>query len=210
MRVVCLFSGGKDSTYAAQWAVRQGYETVLLNIRPEPYSMMFHHQNVKWTGMQAESMGLEYHYAEVNEKNWEAVVEDCLKSLDAEGLVSGAVASNYQKTRLDKIAGRLGIKSHAPLWHAGREVFAEMVSTMEIYITGVSAAGMTKDMLGRRLGADFVHPEYVHLFFEGGEAETFVADAPLFKKRILIEKWDIGWDGVRGSAEIKSARLVGK
>jgi len=210
MRVVCLFSGGKDSTYAAQWAVKQNYETVLLNVRPEPYSMMFHHQNVKWTELQAEALGLEYHHVEVEEKNWADKIEKKMAELGAEAVVSGAVASNYQKTRIDAIAKKLNIKSYAPLWHADEGVFWEMVKTMEIYITGVSAAGMGPDLLGRRLTADFKHPEHVHVFFEGGEAETFVADAPLFKKRIEISGWNIFWDGIRGTAEIKSAKLVEK
>jgi len=210
MRVVCLFSGGKDSTYAAQWAMRKDYEVVLLNIRPEPYSMMFHHQNVKWTSLQAEALGLEYHYLEASEKNWAERLEKKIRALNADAVVSGAVASSYQKTRIDEIAKKLNIESYAPLWHADESVFWEMVKTMEIYITGVAAEGMTREMLGKRLTPDFKHPKYVHTFFEGGEAETFVADAELFKKRIAIEEWRITWDGIRGSAEIISARLIEK
>lgn len=196
--------------YAAHWAVGRGYETVLLNIRPEQYSMMFHHQNAKWTELQAEALGLEYHYIDAAGEEWEEKVEAELARLRAEAIVSGAVASNYQKARLDRVAKKLCIESHAPLWHADSRIFWEMVRTMEIYITGVAAEGMTRDMLGKRLTWEFRHPRYVHLFFEGGEAETFVADAPLFRKRILIDEWDIHWDGIRGSAEIKSARLVEK
>lgn len=210
MRVACLFSGGKDSVYAAQWAMRQNYEVALLNVRPEPYSMMFHHQNVEWTKMQAEALEVEYHFVNVDEKNWKEKIKQKLKELDIEGVVSGAVASNYQKSRIDDIAQKLAIKSYAPLWHASEEVFREMVETMEIYITGVAAEGMGKEMLGKRITTSFKHPKYIHLFFEGGEAETFVADAPLFKKKIVIEEWEIKWDGVRGSAEIKKAHFERK
>ncbi|MEM3422730.1 MAG: diphthine--ammonia ligase [Candidatus Bilamarchaeaceae archaeon] len=210
MRVVCLFSGGKDSTYAAQWAMKNGYEVILLNVRPEPYSMMFHHQNVKWTEMQAEALGLSYSFIEVDENNWERKIKEKIEKLKIDGIVSGAVASNYQKDRIDKIAEELSIKSYAPLWHATAEVFEEMVNTMEIYITGVAAEGMGKELLGKRLTGDFKHPKYVHTFFEGGEAETFVANAPLFKKRIVIDEWEIKWDGVRGSAEIKKAYFENK
>ena len=45
---------------------------------------------------------------------------------------------------------------------------------------------------------------------EGGEGETFVTDAPFFKKRIVIEEWDKSWDGIRGVAKIKKAKLVEK
>lgn len=210
MRMVCLFSGGKDSTYVAQWAMREGHDVVLLNIRPQPYSMMFHHQNVAWTKMQAEALEVEYHFVEVNEDDWEKKIKEKLHSLKAEGIASGAVASTYQKSRIEKIARELQIPSYAPLWHAGEDVFWKMIETMEVYITGVAAEGMGEEMLGKRITKEFKHPKYVHTFFEGGEAETFVADAELFKKRIVIEEWEIRWDGVRGSAEIKKAHFEDK
>jgi diphthamide synthase (EF-2-diphthine--ammonia ligase) len=45
---------------------------------------------------------------------------------------------------------------------------------------------------------------------EGGELETFVLDAPMFKRKIKISKADKVWDGVRGTFEIRSAKLVKK
>jgi ABC transporter with metal-binding/Fe-S-binding domain ATP-binding protein len=210
MRVICLFSGGKDSTYAAEWAMKQQYEVVLLTVVPEPYSMMFHHPNVQWTKLQAEALGLELHSIEATEKNWAEVLEKKLQELKAEGIVTGAVASNYQKDRIEKIAAKLGIPSYAPLWNSPPEKVKELLDSMEVYISGVAAEGMTKEMLGKRVTSKTKLPKLVHPFFEGGEAETFVADAPLFKKKILITEWDISWDGVRGVAEIKKAKLVPK
>jgi diphthamide synthase (EF-2-diphthine--ammonia ligase) len=43
----------------------------------------------------------------------------------------------------------------------------------------------------------------VHPFLEGGEGETFVANAPFFSKKVEIREWKKTWDGVRGVAEIK-------
>ncbi|MFH1222578.1 MAG: diphthine--ammonia ligase, partial [Candidatus Micrarchaeota archaeon] len=178
MRVICLFSGGKDSAYAVQWAMQQGHEVVLLNVQPEPYSMMFHHQNVQWTKLQAEALGLKFHSIAVTEQNWSDLLEKKLRELKAEAIATGAVASNYQKTRVDAMAAKLGIPSYVPLWQAGPDKLKEMLDTMEVYFTGVSAEGMGPELLGKRVTSSFKHPKYVHLFFEGGEAETFVADAP--------------------------------
>ncbi len=97
MRVVCLFSGGKDSTYAVFWALSQGFEPLLLTAKPEPYSMMFHHPNIEQVKLQAEAMGLEQKIIEVTEKNWEEKVTEVLKKMKAEGLVAGAVASVFQR-----------------------------------------------------------------------------------------------------------------
>ncbi|MFH0885060.1 MAG: 7-cyano-7-deazaguanine synthase, partial [Candidatus Micrarchaeota archaeon] len=70
MRVAVLFSGGKDSVYATGWALEQGYETVLLTVRPPDYSMMFHHPNIDATKKQAEAMGLAQLFVETTEENW--------------------------------------------------------------------------------------------------------------------------------------------
>ncbi len=206
-----MFSGGKDSTYAVFWALAQGFEPLLLTVKPEPYSMMFHHPNIEQTKLQADAMGLGQEIIEVTEENWEEKVTEAMKKMKAEGLVAGAVASEYQRRRFEKIAESLNIPSYTPLWHKGREILDEMLGCMEIYVTAVSAEGLGKEWLGRPL-KELVEksPKNIDAFLEGGEGETFVADAPFFKKRIVIESWDIEWDGVRGTAKIKEAVLEDK
>jgi len=46
-----------------------------------------------------------------------------------------------------------------------------------------------------------------NLNFEGGEAETFVIDCPLFSNSIKINKTKKIWDGYRGRFEIMDAEL---
>ncbi|KKL70694.1 hypothetical protein LCGC14_2102370, partial [marine sediment metagenome] len=46
-----------------------------------------------------------------------------------------------------------------------------------------------------------------NLSFEGGEAETFVTDCPLFSYPIKIVKSKKIWDGYRGRFEILDAEL---
>ncbi len=59
MRVAALFSGGKDSTYAAYLAVQRGWDlSHLLSIFPEDReSMLFHVPNLHMTTLLAEAMG---------------------------------------------------------------------------------------------------------------------------------------------------------
>ncbi len=210
MRAVVLFSGGKDSVYAAGWALSRGHEVILLTVRPPEYSMMFHHPNVDATRLQAEAMGLAQSFVETTEDNWREKVVAALRAAKAEAIVTGAVASTYQKSRIDAIAKELGIPSFAPLWHAGPDKMEEMLRDFEVYVTAVSAEGLGPEFLGEPLKKliDAKKPN-VHLFLEGGEGETFVANAPFFKKRIVIRGWRRTWDGVRGVAEIESAELGG-
>ena len=60
MKVGVLFSGGKDSTYAAFLARQRGDEVAcLITLSPaRSDSYMFHYPNIRWTAMQAEAMQL--------------------------------------------------------------------------------------------------------------------------------------------------------
>jgi len=206
MRAAVLFSGGKDSVYATGWALKQGYEVALLTVRPPEYSMMFHHPNVDATRLQAEAMALRQVFIETTEDNWREKVVEALHVLKAEAIVTGAVASTYQKSRIDAIAKELGIPSYAPLWNAGEDKMEEMLRDFEVYVTAVSADGLGPEFLGEPLEKLIrAKKPHVHLFLEGGEGETFVANAPFFRKRIVIHGWKKSWDGVRGVAEIESA-----
>ena len=169
MRVACLFSGGKDSAYAVFWALSQGFEPVLLTAKPEPYSMMFHHPNIEYTKLQAEAMGLEQEIIEVTEDNWEEKITESLKKMKAEGIVAGAIASEYQRRRFEKIAESLNIPSYAPLWHKGKEILNEMLENMDIRIVAVAAEGLGKEWLGKSL-KELVEntPKHVDAFLEGG------------------------------------------
>ena len=50
----------------------------------------------------------------------------------------------------------------------------------------------------------------INMLFEGGEAESFVLDAPLFKKSIEVAKSHIEREGTVARFIIDEARLVQK
>lgn len=202
MRAAVLFSGGKDSTYAAFWAMAQGFDAILVTVRPPEYSMMFHHPNLDATKRQAEALGLEQVFLETTEEGWKERLIAVLMEIRAEAIVAGAIASEYQRRRIDAVGEDLGIPTYAPLWHKGGELMEEMLGYMDIRICAVSAEGLGPELLGeplRRISED--PPPGIHPFLEGGEGETFVADAPFFKGPIRISGWKNSWDGVRGVAE---------
>lgn len=213
MLAACLFSGGKDSAYAVGQALKQGYDVILITMNPEPYSMMFHHPNVQWTKLQAEAIGVKQLVVETKHDSELADLEVALRKLAPKptAIFTGAVASEYQKKRIEAIGERLGVKVISPLWHADEKKLNEILDTMEIWVTAVSAEGLDERFIGqplRKLVSAKV--KNVHPFLEGGEGETFVTDAPFFKKKISISGWKTSWDGVRGVAEIKDAKLEEK
>ena len=76
---------------------------------------------------------------------------------------------------------------------------------------------MDKSWLGRRYDSSALndlnklYDRYkIHLAGEGGEFETFVLDAPLYKKKIVVKDAKIHWFKDWGVYEIKKFELVEK
>ena len=198
MRAAVLFSGGKDSVAAAHFAVFGGYETTLLTVRALPYSDMFHFPNLRWARVQAEAMGLAHRFVRKED------LPDVLKGFDV--LFTGAVESSYQRFYLDRLGRALGIRTVHRLWMADEKVAQEIYKDFVIVFGLVAADGMGEDLLGKEVRlAPRVHP-----FFEGGEAETFVLDAPLFKKRLRIERFHVRWEKIRGYMVIDALQSLSK
>ncbi len=224
MRVAVLFSGGKDSTYSIWLLQNQGWEVaVLVTVQPKgPESFMFHYPGIATTSLQSNALGIDH--VLVREEN--LGLEDLHNALSRvkkdygiESLVTGAVASDYQKTRFDQICERTGLRSFSPLWHKNPETIADdlIESHFDVVVTGVAARGLDRSWLGRHLDAkaweelqQLSHQYGIHLTGEGGEYESFVVDAPNFKQRIKIEKTREVWDGQSGYLVIEEALLTDK
>ena len=222
MSNACLYSGGKDSTLALHKAVKSGKKIdLLITMRPEnEYSYMFHYPNTAYTSLQAEALGIRQVFADTKgEKELELMdLERVLKENDVKLLVTGATYSSYQADRINNICKNLGIESVAPLWHIEPlEELNELSSDFNAIITSVSAEGFDKSFLGARIDDGIIkrlqelNKRYkVNMLFEGGEAESFVLDAPLFRKKIIIEKAKTEWNGSTGRYMIEQAHLDDK
>ena len=220
MRLASLFSGGKDSTYAAHLASLGGDEVAYLVTMQSQRedSWMFHTVNVHLAPTLAQALGIESVTVETpGEKERELDdLRRALEGLDVDGLVTGAVASTYQKSRVDRICDELGLEHVAPLWgRSSPELLDEVLEAgMEIIITAVAARGLDEGWLGRALDqAASEELKRLSLRYgfdvcgEGGEMETLVLDAPWFGRRLEIIRARKIWDGVRGRYLVEEARL---
>jgi len=227
MKLLVLYSGGKDSTYAIFKALKQGHEIeCLLTMLPERKdSYMYHVPNIEITKFGAEAMEypLEY-YKTTGEKEKELIeleqaISDLKNELGIEGVLSGAVASKYQADRIKTIADKLDLECVNPLWERNNiGLLKEMVSEkFEIMIIGVYAGGLGEDWIGRIIGKKEIlelqalNEKYsISPLGEGGEIETLVIDCPLYKKRIEIIESEKEFDGSRGELKIKKVKLTEK
>jgi ABC transporter with metal-binding/Fe-S-binding domain ATP-binding protein len=206
MRVASLFSGGKDSVYSAYLVKKQGNDLVcLITLHSEnKESYMFHTPSIKKTKNQAEAIGLPLivHKTkgkkEEELKDLENAIKKAIKKYKIEGIVTGALHSEYQASRIQKICDDLNIKCINPLWHKEEISYLKelLKENFKVTIVGVFAYPLNQSWLGRIIDDKFIEEVKVlkekykiHPAGEGGEFETFVLNCPLFNKELKIKNY---------------------
>lgn len=226
MKLGVLFSGGKDSTLALHKASEKEQVTCLITVLSKnPESYMFHTPNIWLTRLQAEAIGLPIITREtegVKEAELEdlkAALMDAISKFGAEGVYTGAIQSNYQKQRIERICGELRLRCFSPLWGNDQEkLLREIVSAgFRVIISGIFAYPLDRGWLGREMDEAMIS-ELVELkkkyglspSGEGGEIETTVLDAPIFRKRLEIVESEVRAEENSGVFFAKRAKLVRK
>ena len=208
MKIGILFSGGKDSCFAAYLSKKQGYELAcLISILSEnKESYMFHTPSILMVEKQAKSMGIPLIMQQTRGKkeselkDLEKAIEFAVKKYKIEGIVTGAVGSVYQSSRIQKICNKLGLECFNPLWQKDQvELLEDLIKNrFKIILTGVFAYPFEESWLGKKISFRFVEDikklskKYkINPAGEGGEFETFVLDCPLYKERLEIKSQKI-------------------
>ena len=203
-RVAVLFSGGKDSTYSLHWAALQGMDiSCLITISPRAKdSWMFHRPGLEISKLQAQALRIPQIFVEssgIKEeelKDLKKALEEAIRTYGIEAVVAGALLSDYQRMRVVLIAEELGLKAYTPLWRINQEKYMRDLvrSGFKVMIVSVSAFGVPKALVGKVLDEKLVefiiNKAKIYKFnpaFEGGEAETLVLDAPLFRERLVVK-----------------------
>jgi diphthine-ammonia ligase len=225
MKLAALFSGGKDSTYAIYLAKKLGHSVdVLLTLHPNSSkSHLLHYPNIKFTSLQSESMKIPQLIEKTtsddsqNEsKKLNSLVSLAKEKYSIEGIVHGGILSKYQKDNFSIVCEQNQLEVISPLWNRNSESYMKELldEKFEYIISTVSSDGLNDSWLGKIVdenGLDDLkklHKKFgFNLNFEGGEAETFVINCPLFEKSLLIQDSTTEWDGYRGRFEILEAKL---
>jgi len=225
MKLACLFSGGKDSTYAIHVAKKQGHDVVcLLSIFPKSdESHLLHHPNLEWTKLQSESMNIPQLTAISSSDDTGdelIIIENLLRhakvQFQIDGLLHGGIKSKFQKEQFETLCSKLNLIPVAPLWETEPKKYMNdlLDSGFNFMMITVSSDGLDEQWLGKLILKSDIEILNIlsskfgfNLNFEGGEAETFVIDCPLFSNPIKINKFLKHWDGYRGRFEIVDAEL---
>ncbi|MCY3853948.1 MAG: diphthine--ammonia ligase [Thaumarchaeota archaeon] len=224
MKLASLTSGGKDSIYSIYKAQQNGHTTeCLITLLPSSKeSMMLHHPNIKMTKLQSLSMNIPQIYRKSQSDNIDIemnliknAIHDAMKSFNIDGLVNGCISSKFQIDKLSKICNELNIESYSPLKESDDQYLYSLIQHgFRFVIVDVSADGLNGSWLGKEIIINDMN-SLLHLSkkfgfninFDGGEAETFVIDCPLFKHPIKINYGKKYWDGYRGTFDIQEAEL---
>ncbi|MEM5804687.1 MAG: diphthine--ammonia ligase [Candidatus Aenigmatarchaeota archaeon] len=224
MRLGVLFSGGKDSCLAL-YKARNEAVCLITVVSKNPESYMFHTPNIRLTELQAEAIGLPLVSEETEGRKEEeladlkAAILKAKEKYGIEGVVTGAVESAYQSSRVASICAELGLACLNPLWKRNAKELLESLlkEGFKVIISGVFAPPLDKSWLGKELDTalmkrllELQKTHGISPVGEGGEIETTVLDAPFFRKRIEILESEARADKTSAVLIIKKARLVQK
>ena len=227
MRIAALVSGGKDSIFSVQKMIEAGHDVVCLVclVPKNDESYMYHCVNTSLVQSISQACGIPLFYQTTSGVKEEELLEmeGILSRLVLErgvaGVCAGAIASEYQKSRIEKVCSALNLRPFFPLWGADPSLLLmEMIqSGMEILFAAVAADGLDESWLGRRLDRDALadlkklnQTKHVHIAGEGGEFETAVLDAPFFTKKIVPVSEKKRWHKNRGFYDILETVLEKK
>ena len=225
MNLAALFSGGKDSTYSIYKAKQMGHDIkCLITVFPKSdNSHLLHFPNIELTKLQSETLKIPQITSTSNSDDLsdemytlEALVEKARVDFQIDGLVHGGISSEFQKKKFEKICKEDNLNIITPLWKTNpKEYMINLLnSNFKFILTSVSSDGLDETWLGKIISIDDVSllsnlssKHGFNLNFEGGEAETFVTDCPIYSHPIKINKSQTIWDGYRGRFEIEDASL---
>ena len=139
-----------------------------------------------------------------------------LEDLDVDGIITGAVWSDYQWERINGVCGDLGLAVISPLWRKEQDMLLDELidSGISAMIIGTYADGLTEEWLGRMLDrgtADDLRKirikHDISVMGEGGEYESLTVDSPLQNVPLKIDSFEKEWKNMTGTMKITGAHL---
>ncbi|MAG20128.1 ATP-binding protein [archaeon] len=226
LKLGALVSSGKDSIYAMYVMMRQNYDVnCMIGIKSKNKDSFMFHSPVEMVEKQSEAIGIDFLMGETEGnkedelKDLKKVLEEAKKKYGIEGVITGALFSNYQRERIEKVCDELGLKIFSPLWHMDQELeMRQMIEDgFEFIFVKIAADGLSKKWLGKVIDSKDIDKLVklnekigLNVAGEGGETESLVLNCPLFKKKLKIKSKVKEESENVAELEIKDVELVKK
>jgi len=196
MKLGVLFSGGKDSSYALFKTMQKNKVVCLISVISENEESYMFHTPIDKVGEQARKIRLPLVKVKTKgEKEKELndlkkAIKIAIEKYKIEGVITGAVESVYQASRVQKICNELDVYCFNPLWKMDQvELLKEIVKKdFKVKIVKVAADGLDEKWINRILDNKAINEliklrdKYgISVSGEGGEMETEVIYFPSLK-----------------------------
>lgn len=153
--------------------------------------------------IQGKAVNQEYEYSKEDgdevEDLYQLLLDIRNKGIDFHAISVGAIHSKYQANRAQHICDRLGIQMLSYLWARDQvELLQEMIDFgIHAILIKVAVIGLDSKHLGKSLKEIqstllLLKDKYqINVCGEGGEFESLTLDCPLFKKKLLLEEYQV-------------------
>ncbi|HJJ30918.1 MAG TPA: diphthine--ammonia ligase [Methanocorpusculum sp.] len=222
MKLASLTSGGKDSILAIQKALEAGHTVpVMITAVPEnTESYMFHSANLAAVPVMAQRAGMQY-VPVFTKGEKEAELDDLMTGIrnvrdtyGIEGVVTGAIASEYQRSRIAAVCSALNLTLYAPLWGMSPDdVIRDVSQLLDARIVVTAADGLGENVLGKRIDENLIpvlkdveKKRRINIAGEGGEYESLVFNAPFFSSPVQADGMKTESTGMTGKVTYERFR----
>jgi len=196
MKVISLWSGGKDSCFACYKAKQQGYQIIsAVNFtNSDGRDSVSHGLSANIIQRQASLIGIPLLQKAMPQKGYtdafKVLVEELKAKEGIEGIVFGDIYLQEHRDWIDKVCGELKMEAILPIWTKDTERLVKEIidAGFKSIVVSTRKDILGEEWLGREIDYKFINDinaiENIDLCGEKGEFHTFVYDGPLFKKPI--------------------------
>lgn len=203
-KIVLSWSGGKDSCFALDTLIQQGYEIIsLVTTKPLNEGRTFaHDERTELIQLQGVALNLPVHFIECTFETYTEQFVQAVQSLKNQyqiiGIAFGDLYLEGHREWGEKVAAAAGVEALYPLWTTRKNALLSLEqfvhSGYQAKVIRVRQDFLDESWLGRLVDESFlqdVQTAPICPMGESGEYHTFVFDGPLFSKRILLERGEV-------------------